>query len=77
MLCRSLDKVDTKGRNLGQVRHQIRPKSQMMLNPARVLCHAVLCCAGLGAGEAETLEKLDPKWQVNGKFGVVQFAESA
>jgi hypothetical protein len=30
--------------------------------------------AGLVPGEAQALDKLDPKWQVNGKFGVVQYA---
>jgi hypothetical protein len=37
----------------------------------------VLRPAGLAEGEAEQLDTLDPKWQVNGKFGVVQFAQSA
>ncbi|KAF6264621.1 hypothetical protein COO60DRAFT_1698204 [Scenedesmus sp. NREL 46B-D3] len=31
--------------------------------------------AGLAPGEAEALDKLDPRWQVNGKFGVLQFAQ--
>jgi hypothetical protein len=29
--------------------------------------------AGLKSGEAEQLDQLDPRWQVNGRFGVVQF----
>ncbi|WIA44274.1 hypothetical protein OEZ86_007083 [Tetradesmus obliquus] len=31
--------------------------------------------AGLAPGEAEALDKLDARWQVNGKFGVLQFAQ--
>jgi hypothetical protein len=33
------------------------------------------CCAGLAPGEAEALDQMDPRWQVNGKFGVLQFAQ--
>lgn len=43
-----------------------------------VICLSWCCVqliAGLAPGEAEALTKLDPKWQVNGKFGVVQYAQ--
>jgi hypothetical protein len=36
---------------------------------------AAAAAAGLAPGEAEALDKLDPRWQVNGKFGVLQFAQ--
>jgi hypothetical protein len=36
---------------------------------------AAAVAAGLAPGEAEALDKLDPRWQVNGKFGVLQIAQ--
>lgn len=36
---------------------------------------ALSCCAGLAPGQGEALAKVDSDWLVNGRFGVVQFAD--
>lgn len=39
-----------------------------------IIAHTTTPLTGLAPGEARALDALDPRWQVNGRFGVVQFA---